>query len=99
MNSEKKTLNSNEANSVTDMKNSLEDFQKLISNVDTALVSFSDKTGVALSEKLKGVDSGAKKRGKIDGQKKRSKMSKKKAKDELKKITDTFTDFICGDSC
>ena len=86
------------ANEVTD-KQGLDDFQKLISNVDSALLSFNDKSGVELTENLKGVEKDSKKRGKIKKSKKRSKMTKKQAKDELKKITKTFTDFICGNQC
>ena len=80
-------------------KASLKDFHNLISNVDSALLSFNDGSGVALSENLTGSEKSSKKRGKIEKSKKRSKLTKKQAKDELKKITNTFTDFICGDMC
>lgn len=96
---EPRQLNNREtANDVT-TKASLKVFQNLISNVDSALLSFNDRSGVALSENLTGSEKSAKKRGKIEKSKKRSKLTKKQAKDELKKITNTFTDFICGDMC
>lgn len=93
------TRSLNAGNSGSEAKESLQNFKSLIANVDSALVSFSDKSGVSLSENLKSPNPDAEKRAQIEKGKKRSKVTEKLAKKELKKITDTFTDFICGDSC
>ena len=93
------TLSTSEAADFASTKESLKNFQNLISNVDSALLSFSDKSGVVLSESLKAIDKNSTKRRKVEKLKKQSKLTKKQAKAELKKITKTFTDFICGDLC
>jgi len=94
-----RTLSTNEAADYTNTKESLKNFQNLISNVDSALLSFSDKSGVALSESLEGTEKDSTKRKKVEKLKKQSKLTKKQAKAELKKISKTFTNFICGDLC
>ena len=94
-----RTVSTNEAADYTNTKESLKNFQNLISNVDSALLSFSDKSGVALSESLKGTEKDSTKRKKVEKLKKQSKLTKKQAKAELKKISKTFTNFICGDLC
>ena len=100
INNEKRTFDNKAAkvSSEAETKASLKGFHDLVAGVDSALLSYTDQ-GVALNEKLKGPSAGSKKKEKIENSKKRSKSEKKSAEDELKKITETFTDFICGDSC
>ncbi len=78
-----------------DTKASLKEFQNLVSKVDSALVSYTDKTGVTLNENLKGVA----KSFVVEGSDKRSKTPKEMQKEGVDVITKTFTDFVCGDNC
>ena len=82
-----------------DMKESLQEFKDLVSKVDSALVSYSDRSGVVLKENLKGEEVGDVKKENIAKNEKKSKTPKRMQKEELNKITNTFTDFICGDNC
>ena len=83
-------------NDEADTRSSLQDFQKLVSKVDSALISYSKKAGVTLKENLKGVES----RHKDDNiTEKRSKSAKEQQKEQVKIITNTFTDFVCADNC
>lgn len=96
-----RTLNDKEAKAKDDkdMKESLQEFKDLVSKVDSALVSYSDKSGVVLKENLKGEEVGDVKKENFAKNEKKSRTPKRMQKGELNKITNTFTDFICGDNC
>ncbi len=93
---ESRTLHSDVTSNREETKKSLKDFQNLISKVDSAIVSYSKDNGVTLNENLKGVETNA---GHYEQNEKRSKSPREMQREGIKVITDTFTDFVCGDKC
>eukprot|EP00794_Sanderia_malayensis_P018252 gene18252-20072_t len=95
---ETRTLHDDNAANKNEDKTSLNEFQDLISKVDSAFVSYSKDSGVTLNENLKGVESAPSEESTEQSQK-RSNTPEERQKNGIKVITDTFTDFVCGDNC
>ena len=85
-------------NGLTETETSLTNFKNLVSKVNNAFLTYGNDNSISLEENLSAKQNQESAKDETAGKRRNDTPQNMKDKN-LKEITDTFTDFVCGDSC